>query len=221
MDSGDRVTLGKFITFEGGEGGGKSTQVARLISALNAAGISTISTREPGGAPASEEIRDLLVSGAVDRWTPMAEVLLNYAAREIHVAKMIMPALQRGTWVISDRFSDSTMAYQGFGGGVDVERIAEIHSAVLGDFQPDLTLILDLPVEQGLSRAGKRLADNASKEDRFERMGRDFHKRLRDGFLAIAQQNPTRCRVINAEADADTVFKSVSKAVSEALGIRF
>lgn len=213
------MARGKFITFEGGEGGGKSTQVRRLIAAFESAGIRAISTREPGGAPASEDIRELLVSGAVDRWTPMAEVLLNYAAREIHVAKTIIPALEQGIWVISDRFSDSTMAYQGYGGGIDRDRIASIHKSVLNDFMPDLTLILDLPVEQGLVRAGKRLADDASNEDRFERMGRDFHNRLRDGFLAIASDDPGRCRVINAEADADAVFAAVTDAVNDALGV--
>lgn len=213
------MVRGKFITFEGGEGGGKSTQVRGLLAALNAAGIQAISTREPGGSPASEDIRELLVSGAVDRWTPMAEVLLNYAAREIHVAKTIMPALELGTWVISDRFSDSTMAYQGYGGGVDPARISEIHKAVLNDFIPDLTLILDLPVEQGLLRAGKRLADHASNEDRYERMERDFHQRLRDGFLEIAANDPARCRVINAESDADMVFASVLDTVRQAFGV--
>lgn len=213
------MARGKFITFEGGEGGGKSTQVAHLIAALKNAGINAISTREPGGAPASEDIRELLVSGAVDRWTPMAEVLLNYAAREIHVAKTILPALERGIWVISDRFSDSTMAYQGYGGGINRGRIASIHKAVLDDFMPDLTIILDLPVEQGLTRAGKRLADAASNEDRFERMERDFHHRLRDGFLAIAKDDPDRCRVIDAQVDADAVFSAVTSAVNDALGV--
>lgn len=213
------MARGKFITFEGGEGGGKSTQVSRLLSGLEASGIPAIATREPGGAPASEDIRNLLVSGAVDRWTPMAEVLLNYAAREIHVAKTIVPALEQGTWVISDRFSDSTMAYQGYGGGIDRGRIESIHTAVLNDFMPDLTIILDLPVEAGLARAGKRLADAASNEDRFERMGSDFHKRLREGFLAIAESDPGRCRVINAEADADAVCSAVTDAVNDALGV--
>lgn len=212
------MARGKFITFEGGEGGGKSTQVARLIAALKIAGINAISTREPGGAPASEDIRELLVSGAVDRWTPMAEVLLNYAAREIHVVRTIAPALEQGTWVVSDRFSDSTMAYQGYGGGIDRDRIASIHKTVLDDFMPDLTLILDLPVEQGLARSGKRLADSASNEDRFERMEHNFHHRLRDGFLAIANDDPDRCHVINAEADADVVFAAVIDAVNDALG---
>ncbi len=213
------MARGKFITFEGGEGGGKSTQVKRLIAALEGAGVRVMATREPGGAPASEDIRELLVSGAVDRWTPMAEVLLNYAAREIHVVKTIMPALDQGIWVISDRFSDSTMAYQGYGGGIDRDRIESIHKAVLNDFMPDLTVILDLPVEEGLARAGKRLADAASIEDRFERMGRDFHNRLRDGFLAIANDDPARCRVINASDNEDTVFSSVTEAVDEVLGV--
>lgn len=214
------MARGKFITFEGGEGGGKSTQVKRLIATLEGAGVRAIATREPGGAPASEDIRELLVSGAVDRWTPMAEVLLNYAAREIHVAKTILPAIEQGIWVISDRFSDSTMAYQGYGGGIDRDRIASIHKAVLNDFMPDLTLILDLPVEEGLARAGKRLADAASIEDRFERMGRDFHNRLRDGFLAIAKNDPARCRVINASDNEDTVFAAVVGAVDEVLGVK-
>lgn len=213
------MARGKFITFEGGEGGGKSTQVKRLIAALEGAGVGAIATREPGGAPASEDIRELLVSGAVDRWTPMAEVLLNYAAREIHVAKTILPALEQGIWVISDRFSDSTMAYQGYGGGIDRDRIESIHKAVLNDFMPDLTVILDLPVEEGLARAGKRLADAASIEDRFERMGRDFHNRLRDGFLAIAADDPARCRVINASVSEEEVFESVTGAVDEVLGV--
>lgn len=213
------MARGKFITFEGGEGGGKSTQVKRLIAALENVGIRATATREPGGAPASEDIRELLVSGAVDRWTPMAEVLLSYAAREIHVEKTILPALEQGIWVISDRFSDSTMAYQGYGGGIDRDRIARIHKAVLEDFMPDLTVILDLPVEEGLARAGKRLADAASNEDRFERMGRDFHDRLRDGFLAIANDDPARCRVINASDDEDAVFVTVTEAVGEVLGV--
>jgi len=212
------VARGKFITFEGGEGGGKSTQVKRLIAALEGSVIRAIATREPGGAPASEDIRELLVSGAVDRWTPMAEVLLNYAAREIHVSKTILPALEQGIWVISDRFSDSTMAYQGYGGGIDRDRIVSIHKAVLNDFMPDLTVILDLPVEEGLARAGKRLADAASIEDRFERMGRDFHNRLRDGFLAIANDDPARCRVIDASDNEDAVFHAIKVAVSDVLG---
>ncbi len=212
---------GKFITFEGGEGGGKSTQVLRLQTALGKTGLKAITTREPGGAAGAEEIRTLLVSGAVDRWSPMAEVLLNYAARDMHVAKTIQPALTRGHWVISDRFADSTMAYQGFGGGVDRARIAQVHAATLGDFKPDLTVILDLPVDEGLARAGKRLSERRSIEDRFERMERDFHHRLRDGFLEIAAAEPERCAVIDASRDIDAVAADVLTTVQTRLGVVF
>ncbi|MEX0695826.1 MAG: dTMP kinase [Rhodospirillales bacterium] len=210
---------GKFITFEGGEGGGKSTQVTMLATALRQTGLKVVTTREPGGAPAAEDIRTLLVSGAVKRWSPMAEVLLNYAAREMHVSETVNPALERGDWVISDRFSDSTLAYQGYGGGVAAERIRAVHAATLGDFMPDLTLILDLPTEEGLARAGKRLIEHRSAEDRFERMERDFHKRLREGFLEIARAEPRRCRVIDAAADIEAVGADIARAVREALGI--
>lgn len=210
---------GKFITFEGGEGGGKSTQVRMLADTLRRAGKTVITTREPGGAPAAEEIRDLLVSGAVKRWTSMAEVLLNYAARDMHVTQTIRPALERGDWVISDRFSDSTMAYQGYGGGVDPARISAIHAATLGDFKPDLTLILDLETEEGLARAGKRLSDDRSIEDRYERMERDFHRRLRDGFLDIAKHEPVRCKIVDAAPDVEKVAAAIRHAVSDALNI--
>ncbi len=212
---------GRFITFEGGEGGGKSTQVKTLADALKSAGVGVVTTREPGGAPAAEDIRELLVSGAVERWSPMAEVLLNYAAREMHVRQTVRPALERGDWVICDRFSDSTMAYQGYGGGVEPARIQAIHEAVLGDFKPDLTLILDLPTEEGLARAGKRLVEAKSAEDRFERMERDFHDRLRNGFLEIAKSDPLRCKVIDASGDIAAVSDKVRLMVSETLGVSF
>jgi len=210
---------GKFITFEGGEGGGKSTQVKLLAEALRHQGFRVVMTREPGGAPAAEDIRELLVSGAVERWSPMAEVLLNYAAREMHVTKTIRPALDRGDWVISDRFADSTMAYQGYGGGIDLDRIAAIHSSVLDNFKPDATFVLDLPAEEGLERAGRRMIETKSNEDRFERMGRDFHTRLREGFLSIAEADPGRCRVVDARGDIDTVAESVRSSLSDLLGV--
>jgi len=210
---------GKLITFEGGEGGGKSTQVKLLADTLTQHGHRVVTTREPGGAPAAEDIRELLVSGAVERWSPMAEVLLNYAAREMHVATTIRPALARGDWVISDRFSDSTMAYQGYGGGIDLDRIAAIHKAVLGDFKPDATFILDIPAEEGLERAGRRMIETKSNEDRFERMGRDFHGRLRDGFLSIAAADPARCRVVDATGDIAAVAALVRSSLSELLGV--
>lgn len=210
---------GKFLTFEGGEGGGKSTQVKLLADALKQAGQRVVTTREPGGAPAAEDIRELLVSGAVERWSPMAEVLLNYAAREMHVAKTVRPALERGDWVISDRFSDSTMAYQGYGGGIELDRIASIHNAVLGSFKPDATFVLDLPTEEGLARAGRRMIETKSNEDRFERMESDFHNRLREGFLAIAAAEPDRCKVIDARGDIETVATAVRSSLKELLGV--
>ena len=149
----------------------------------------------------------------------MAEVLLNYAARDMHVAQTIQPALARGDWVISDRFADSTMAYQGYGGGIDPDRILQVHTATLGDFKPDLTLILDLPVEEGLARAGKRLSEHRSTEDRFERMERNFHHRLRDGFLKIAAE-PTRCAVIDASRDIDAVTAEILGIVQTRWGGR-
>ncbi len=200
---------GTFITFEGGEGGGKSTQIRLLAEALAGAGASVVTTREPGGAPSAEQIRSLLVSGAVDRWQPMTEALLNYAARAEHVAKTVEPALQQGDWVLSDRFADSTVAYQGYGHGLDLGQLSVLHRIVLGDFKPDLTFILDLPVEEGLRRAIGR----GDGEDRYERMDKDFHNRLRKGFLDIAKKEPERCMVIDATGDIDTVKGMVIAAI--------
>lgn len=206
---------GRFITFEGGEGSGKSTQVQRLAEALGKAGIECVVTREPGGAPGAEEIRGLLVEGHVERWDGLTEVLLHYAARHEHLTSTILPALGRGAWVICDRFSDSTMAYQGYGHGVDKEQIRKVHELIVGAFAPDLTLVFDLPVVHGLERAGTRGGD----EDRYERMGDAFHERLRQGFLEIAQGNPDRCVVIDASGDMDTVEQAVRDAVTARLEI--
>jgi len=169
------ATRGRFITLEGGEGAGKSTQIKRLTARLAARGIEAVATREPGGTPGAEAIRSLLVTGDVARWDAVTETLLHYAARREHVEKTVRPALARGAWVISDRFADSTMAYQGHAGAVGAARVAALHKLVLGDFQPDLTLILDLPVQVGLARAKAR----AGIEDRYERMGLAFHEALR------------------------------------------
>ncbi|MEX1147091.1 MAG: dTMP kinase, partial [Sphingomonadales bacterium] len=162
----ERIERGCFITFEGGEGVGKTSQIGHLCAHLQSRGIEVVRTREPGGTPAGEEIRALLVSGRIDRWQPMTEALLNYAARAEHVAHVIEPALSRGLWVVSDRFSDSTMAYQGFCQGVGADRIESLHETVLGDFAPDLTLVMNLPVDKSLARAIKR---NEGTEDRYER----------------------------------------------------
>ncbi len=209
------MKAGKFISFEGGEGGGKSTQAKRLADSLRNAGIDVVETREPGGAPGAEEIRKLLVTGAVDRWQPESEVLLNYAARVEHVATTIRPALAAGQWVISDRFFDSTTAYQGYGHGVDPNKIAALHQLFLGDFNPDLTLILDVPVDTGIERTKIRTGD----ENRYERMNSAFHERLRRGFTEIAEAAPSRCVVIDAGQTIDQVFAEISAVVGLRLGI--
>lgn len=195
---------GRFITLEGGEGGGKSTQARLLADALHADGVSVVLTREPGGAPGAEQIRRLLVEGDVGRWDPMTEALLHVAARRDHLVQTVWPALADGKWVISDRFSDSTLAYQGYGHGLGVEPLERLHMLAVDGFLPDLTLILDLPVEEGLRRAAGR-----GGEDRYERMGGDFHQRLRDGFLAIARRHPDRCRLIDATAAVGEVQRRI------------
>lgn len=204
---------GRFITFEGGEGAGKSTQVARLVDYLKGAGRHVVQTREPGGSPAAERVRDLLLRDGRS-WTAMSEALLHYAARAEHLRETIRPALARGEWVICDRFSDSTMAYQGYGQGLDRAIIAELDTWVVGDEHPDLTLILDVPAEVGRTRADARLQD----ADRYERMPTDFHARVRDGFLAIARAAPGRCVVLDATGSADTVHAAVVAAVADRLG---
>ncbi len=202
---------GRFITLEGGEGTGKSTQARRLAAALEAKGIKTLVTREPGGAPGAEEIRKLMVEGEPGRWNAITETLLAYAARADHVARTIGPALTDGRWVISDRFSDSTFAYQGVGRGLDRETIRRIDSVVLDDFAPDLTLVLDLDVTVGLARAHAR----AGSENRFEKFGPDFHEKLRQAFLDIARRFPERCRVIDASGSEEAVAEQIFAAVKQ------
>jgi dTMP kinase len=203
------VARGKFITFEGGEGTGKSTQVRRLVEELREAGIDALATREPGGAPGAEEIRRLLVTGAVKRWDATTEALLHYAARREHLKATVLPALDAGRWVVSDRFADSTLAYQGYGHGVDLETLHALYRIVVGDFAPDLTIVLDVPVAKGLGRAtaGER------GEDRYERMDGGFHERLRQGFLAIGKAEPGRCVVIDGNGAVDAVAASVRAVV--------
>ena len=200
---------GKLITFEGGEGAGKSTQVMRLAVRLRARGIDPVLTREPGGAPGAEEIRALLVQGSPGRWTPMTEALLHYAARAEHLEQTVRPALNQGRWVISDRFADSTLAYQGYGHGLGRALIEPLHRLVVGGLAPDLTLILDVPVPEGLKRAGTRTGN----ETRYEQMDMGFHERLRQGFLEIAAREPGRCAVIDASKNVDAVEAQVWAAV--------
>ncbi len=203
---------GRFLTLEGGEGTGKSTQAARLVERLQARGLSVVRTREPGGTPDAEALRDLLVKGHARRWSPTAELLLMYAARADHLDRVIRPALDRGQWVVCDRFADSSRAYQGFAGGVDADFIEQVDQAVVGLDQPDLTLVFDLPVETGLERAKGRGGDA-----RFESKGADFHERLRDGFLAIAALHPDRCVVIDAAGALETVTDHVWREVETRL----
>ena len=209
------MSRGRFITFEGGEGAGKSTQARRLARALEEHGLSVTVTREPGGSPGAEDIRSLIVSGDTDRWTPLTETLLVFAARADHLECTIRPALKSGKWVICDRFVDSTFAYQGIGQGMSAETIDRLRDLVVGPDMPALTLILDLPVETGLERAGRR--DHA--EDRFERMGDNFHQKLRQAFLDIASAEPERCVVIDAAQDEDAVAEAVWQAVSSRLAV--
>lgn len=203
------MTRGRFITFEGGEGTGKSTQAAVLAERLRARGLEVVQTREPGGSPGGEAIRDLVVRGDGERWSPTAETLLMYAARADHLERVIRPALARGAWVVCDRFADSTRAYQGAAGGVAARLIEAIDAEVVADAQPDLTLIFDLPPEAGLSRAARRGGDEA----RFEGKDVAFHQRLRDAYLEIAVRHPGRCALIDAAGDRAEVADRVWRAV--------
>jgi len=207
--------LGRFITLEGGEGAGKSTQARRLAQALEARGVSTMVTREPGGSPGAEEIRKLLVTGEPGRWDALTETLLLFAARADHVVRTIRPALDAGRYVVCDRFTDSTYAYQGAGRATPRETIRRIESVVLEDFKPDLTLILDLPADAGLKRANARGAS----EMRFEKFGADFHERLRLAFLDIARRAPNRCVVIDACGSEEEVAGLIWDAVARRFGL--
>jgi dTMP kinase len=207
------VTRGRFITFEGGEGAGKSTQVQRLAARLRGGGHEVVTTREPGGSPGAESIRDIVLRGDADRWSPTTETLLMYAARRDHIERVIRPALDRGAWVICDRFADSTRAYQGAAGGVDPRFITALETFILETTRPDLTLIFDLPAEVGLERAHAR----AGAEMRFESKGMTFHERLREGFRAIASSEPDRCAVIDAAASMEAVESAVWATVQDRL----
>ena len=199
---------GRFISFEGGEGAGKSTQARLLAAKLTAVGKAVLLTREPGGSPGAEAIRKLLVEGEPERWTPLAETLLFLAARVDHVARVIGPALTAGTWVICDRFSDSTIVYQGAGRELGVDRVCELQHRI-GTLVPDLTFVLDLEPGDGLKRTARRGAH----ENRFEKFDAAFHRRLRESFLEIARRESARYAVVDAsrvpEAVADEIWHIV------------
>jgi dTMP kinase len=180
---------------------------------LSDKGIRLMVTREPGGSPGAEEIRRLLVQGETTRWDSVTEALLHFAARRDHLVRTVWPALSEGTWVLCDRFADSTLAYQGYGHGLPQQTIEALYDMTVGHFAPDLTIILDLPVEAGLERAKGR----GGEEDRYERMGVEFHERLRRGFLEIAQRHPERCTVVSTTAPADEVSASIRRIVEDRL----
>ncbi len=201
---------GIFVTFEGGEGSGKSTQLKLLADKLKAQGRHVVQTREPGGTPEAEALRTLLVNGETGRWTAEAEALLNYAARSSHLQKVIRPALASGQVVLCDRFMDSTRAYQGYAGGCDMGLLDALEKSIVSETRPNLTLIFDLDPAEGLARAKAR---NDGAEDRYERKGIAFHQALRRGFLRIAEGDPARCRVIDATGSVEEVAEVVQKAL--------
>ncbi|MBM85770.1 MAG: dTMP kinase [Rhodospirillaceae bacterium] len=208
------ATRGRFVTFEGGEGVGKSTQVRRLARILVERGLRVVTTREPGGSEGGEQVRQLLVRGEPGRWDAISETLLLLAARRDHWTRLIDPNLREGAWVISDRFTDSTLIYQGIGRGVDRSVLDQLHHITLGKVAPDLTIVLDLPVHQGLGRTRVRNRGSSIDEDRFERMGLDFHERLRTGFRELAVHEPERIKTVDATNDADTVASTVISIVN-------
>ncbi len=209
---------GRFITFEGGEGSGKSTQAGLLAQRLKARGIDVVLTREPGGSPGAEIIRHVLLSGAAKPFGPEAEAILFAAARDDHIRNTIAPALTRGRWVICDRFTDSTRVYQGELGGVDDKLLRALERVTVGDLQPDLTFVLDAPVEVGMSRAEKRRGDATG--DRFESESKEFHEKLRDAFRMLAMIEPNRCVLIDASGPrlevADQIWTVVNKRLDPA-----
>lgn len=206
---------GRFITIEGGEGSGKTTQIEKLANALRKAGKTVITTREPGGHPGAEQIRDLLLRGSEDRWDPVAETLLFQAARVQHFRSVIEPALRRGEWVVCDRYIDSTIVYQGMSKGLGKRFVEALHSLTLGNVAPHLTLLLDIDPVVGLGRAAGR----GDSETRFEQMAIDFHRMVREGFLSLAKCEPGRMMVIDAGQSMDAVHVQVVGKLNAAFGL--
>jgi dTMP kinase len=204
---------GLFVSFEGGEGAGKTTQISKLADALKQRGYDVITTREPGGTPEGDKIRNLFVNVEGGNWTAHAEVLLLFAARNIHVRDVILPALAANKIVLCDRFTDSTRVYQCAGKGLPREEVEQVKAFSIGSLEPDLTLILDLPVETGLSRAKSRIADATASgkaaEDRFEQEALDFHERLRHGYQELVADHPERCILIDADRAAEAIHADI------------
>ncbi len=209
----EKAPRGRFVTLEGGEGAGKSTQARLLAARIDQCGYGVLVTREPGGSPMAEAMRGFLLSGGAAQLGASAEAILFSAARIDHLDKKILPALQRGDWVICDRFMDSTRAYQGASGDLDRELIDALERIAVGDARPDLTLILDLPVDVGHARAAARRGD--AEPDRFEGESAAFHATLRQAFLDIAKSEPERCAVIDAEQEPEQVAAQIWAVVRQ------
>ena len=208
---------GRFITFEGGEGTGKSTQLRLLADYLEQAGIANIASKEPGGTEIGQELRRLLVTGDKDKFDAVAECLLYYADRRIHLTSKVWPALEKGSWVLSDRFADSTVAYQyyGYGKRVSRELLDDLYKIAVGDFKPDLTIVLDLDPKIGLERSLKKSLSMQVKETRHESRALEFHNNLRKGYLELAQNEPERFVVLDANKNIEQLHIDVVKAVKE------
>jgi len=208
------MATGRFITLEGGEGAGKSTQVKALANALRARGVAVVETREPGGSPGAEAIRDLLLTGNADRWTPRAEALLFAAARADHVARVIRPAVESGTWVIADRFLDSSRAYQGGTSGISDEDILTLHRIGSEGFLPDRTLVLTVPEDVAEARTAARDGDSV---DRIGGRDREYHRGVARSFQSFAFEAPHRFRLVDAAGDADAVTAGLLDALADIL----
>ena len=204
---------GKFITIEGQDGAGKSTNVAVIEEFLTSKGIDFVRSREPGGTPFGETLREVLLNSGDDKIGDKAELLLVFAARAQHIEQVIEPALAQGQWVLCDRFTDATYAYQGYGRGLDLSFVELLEASVQGSLRPDLTILLDLPVEVGESRAGQR-----SSPDRFEAQKQTFKQQVRDGYLQLATQQPNRIKVIDASVDIASVAKSIKSVLETFVG---
>ncbi len=207
--------MGKMIVIDGVDGSGKGVQTRRLLEAIQAIGIDCILTREPGGSPAAENIRDILVNGDPEKWDSMTELLLMYAARRAHCRDTIWPALEDNKWVISDRFADSSRAFQGIAGDLGLELVEEIHEATIGSFQPDLVIILDIDESIALTRANARNTG----EDRFEKKGNDYHQKVRAAFNSIAKADTALYRVVDASGTIDEVTQDIFNVINNKFSI--
>jgi len=205
---------GRFITFEGGEGAGKSTQLEHLAGRLAGQGLDVVTTREPGGTEGAEAIRELIVHGPAERWRPLSELYHFLAARDDHLHRAILPALDRGAWVVCDRFADSSRIYQGHAGGLGIDLVDALHAPLLAGFRPDLTLLLDVPLEVGIERCAARGVIT-----RFETKSRAYHERVREGFLMLARNEAERFVVVDAAQDVDAVAQAVWQAVADRFGL--